>query len=532
MAANSECPIKLQDSSPLAQQVQAEIKSKLTADFPTVLSSDDNLLPEYIKVLICNGKAKDAMMEELSTFLDSAEAPGSDKNGTGAFVDWLWDRLTVLGAEQKQQPETVKKEEIKEKEESGKKHRHRERETEPRERGSDNRRRERGDKRDREGRSVAARDNQQNQKPDHQRRNRRDRDGPGGRHHRDRGGAGAGPLPPPPMPVVGGVMQQQPMQQEDPTANFQVPMSQVITNDPSRTIMHGPTLSRAQFEQAKTVANHQHLHHQHRGGGIVVQQQQPQVMVGMPNLQPAPAPQQQIAYTFNGQQIIQQPTHTVIAPQQQQLVATTPQHHVVKAVPAAPSPQPAASQTAFTVTMNGAPPKAEEVDDSFGYEEEVWDDGSGMMMDPSSWANYGFMPQMMLPMMMGGYYGYGGRRGRGSRGRGGFGFPQRGSYRGRSGARGGRGGRGRGRAPPIEDESVAFNKLGLQDKLDSALPDAPNPKKRRGGAAANKTWIRPQYEKQLEEMAAKEKATEVQEEAGLDDEIAGLEEALNQPEGA
>eukprot|EP00756_Hemistasia_phaeocysticola_P049222 Hpha_TRINITY_DN2366_c0_g1::TRINITY_DN2366_c0_g1_i1::g.331::m.331 len=82
----------LQAESALAKKIQEEIKRKLTNEYSTSGTEEtlQTVLPEYIKVLVCNGKPRSAVVEDLGLFLQ-------DK--AGGFVDWLWKMLGDLNPE-------------------------------------------------------------------------------------------------------------------------------------------------------------------------------------------------------------------------------------------------------------------------------------------------------------------------------------------------------------------------------------------------------------------------------------------------
>ena len=79
-------PLILQADSELANQIQEEIKRKLQDEYSHAGSVEtiSSILPEYIKVIVCNAKQKPQVIEDLKVFLFD-EAP--------RFVDWLWQML-------------------------------------------------------------------------------------------------------------------------------------------------------------------------------------------------------------------------------------------------------------------------------------------------------------------------------------------------------------------------------------------------------------------------------------------------------
>eukprot|EP01065_Artemidia_motanka_P029454 TRINITY_DN35564_c0_g1_i1.p1 TRINITY_DN35564_c0_g1~~TRINITY_DN35564_c0_g1_i1.p1 ORF type:complete len:409 (+),score=124.06 TRINITY_DN35564_c0_g1_i1:108-1334(+) len=72
--------------SDLAIDIQNEVQRKLLADYSSAGTAEtlNHVLPEYIKVLICNAKPKSRVKDDLELFL---------QDGAAAFVDWLWKLL-------------------------------------------------------------------------------------------------------------------------------------------------------------------------------------------------------------------------------------------------------------------------------------------------------------------------------------------------------------------------------------------------------------------------------------------------------
>ena len=76
----------LQAESELASQIQEEIKKKLLAEYSYAgtVETMSHVLPEYIKVMVCNAKPRKQVVEDLNLFL---------KDAAPKFVDWLWGML-------------------------------------------------------------------------------------------------------------------------------------------------------------------------------------------------------------------------------------------------------------------------------------------------------------------------------------------------------------------------------------------------------------------------------------------------------
>eukprot|EP01062_Namystynia_karyoxenos_P059037 TRINITY_DN50475_c0_g1_i1.p1 TRINITY_DN50475_c0_g1~~TRINITY_DN50475_c0_g1_i1.p1 ORF type:complete len:574 (+),score=183.43 TRINITY_DN50475_c0_g1_i1:79-1722(+) len=76
----------LQAETALAREIQDDIRKKLQAEYSDAGTEEtlSSVLPEYIKVLVCNGKSRQDVVADLTLFLQEKAA---------TFTDWLWQLL-------------------------------------------------------------------------------------------------------------------------------------------------------------------------------------------------------------------------------------------------------------------------------------------------------------------------------------------------------------------------------------------------------------------------------------------------------
>jgi len=89
-------PMVLEEDSREYRIVNKSVRAKLMEMFPDIgIDDPDNVLCEYIQVLLCNRKPKSQVIDDLEPFLD---------DGARRFTAWLWDYLRFLADSFQERP--------------------------------------------------------------------------------------------------------------------------------------------------------------------------------------------------------------------------------------------------------------------------------------------------------------------------------------------------------------------------------------------------------------------------------------------
>eukprot|EP00667_Euglena_gracilis_P005918 EG_transcript_5961 len=90
-------PIVLEEGSKAYRIVSRTVKRKLVEMFPEYgIDEPDNVMCEYIQVLLCNRKQRSQVIADLTPFLE---------DGAPRFIKWLWDYLRFLADSFEERPQ-------------------------------------------------------------------------------------------------------------------------------------------------------------------------------------------------------------------------------------------------------------------------------------------------------------------------------------------------------------------------------------------------------------------------------------------